>query len=251
MLQKTNRMARPGREISLTTQPLTPASRATSGARVLVASDDAELRHRLAADLIESGLWLTAARSDMGTLADLDERAVDLVVLEWGRGRTELLARIRQRSTTPVIALVGPDDGAGALAAFDAGADDAIAWPGNPHDLERRIEALLRRSRPPQLAEDALDGPQQLRLRPRAHEVAVGEHPVELTPREFDVLRLLLERRGEVLSADQLSTNLWGHQTFGARNFVEAHISRLRTKLRAAGAGEVITTIRGVGYKIR
>ena len=74
---------------------------------------------------------------------------------------------------------------------------------------------------------------------------------LDLTPKEFGVLQLLLERRRDVLTADAISEALWGHETFGARNFVEAHVSRLRHKLRDAGARDVITTVRGVGYKIR
>lgn len=85
----------------------------------------------------------------------------------------------------------------------------------------------------------------------RAHEVWVGASLVPMTPREFELLRLLLERRGEVLSADAISTQVWGYETFGSHNFVEAQVSRLRAKLRAAGAPEVIRTVRGVGYVIR
>ena len=85
----------------------------------------------------------------------------------------------------------------------------------------------------------------------RAHEVRVGGAPVTTTPREFDVLRLLLERRGEVLTSDVISTQIWGYETFGSHNFVEAQLSRLRAKLRAAGALDTITTVRGVGYVVR
>lgn len=84
-----------------------------------------------------------------------------------------------------------------------------------------------------------------------AHEVRVGTHLASVTLREFEVLRLLLERRGEVLSTDAISMRVWGYETFGSHNFVEAQLSRLRAKLRAAGAAEVITTVRGVGYVIR
>ena len=65
------------------------------------------------------------------------------------------------------------------------------------------------------------------------------------------MLRLMLERRGEVLETDTISTQIWGYETFGSRNFVEAHISRLRAKLLQAGADGVITTVRGIGYVIR
>ena len=85
----------------------------------------------------------------------------------------------------------------------------------------------------------------------RAHEVSVSGVKPQLTPKEFAVLRLMLERRGEVLTTDAISTQIWGYETFGSRNFVEAHISRLRKKLCDTGAVDVISTVRGVGYVIR
>jgi DNA-binding response OmpR family regulator len=75
--------------------------------------------------------------------------------------------------------------------------------------------------------------------------------PVVLTPKEFAVLRVMLEHRGEVVSTEDLSVSIWGYQTFGSRNFVEAHVSRLRSKLATAGAPGAVTTLRGVGYVIR
>jgi DNA-binding response OmpR family regulator len=85
----------------------------------------------------------------------------------------------------------------------------------------------------------------------RSHEVRVGAQLVAATPREFVLLRLLLTRRGEVLTSDAISSLIWGYQTFGSRNFVEAHVSRVRAKLLHAGASRIIQTVRGVGYVIR
>lgn len=96
-----------------------------------------------------------------------------------------------------------------------------------------------------------LHGPYGLRLNPRAHQVFVGPAEVLLTQHEFDLLRELLDHLGEVLSADDLALRVWGYETFGSKNFVEAHISRLRRKLRDTGAEDVIRTVRGVGYVIR
>ncbi len=72
-----------------------------------------------------------------------------------------------------------------------------------------------------------------------------------LTPKEFAILQHLLERRGEVVAPDELSLGIWGYETFGSRNFVEAHISRLRGKLREAGMTDMVRTVRGVGYVVR
>ena len=85
----------------------------------------------------------------------------------------------------------------------------------------------------------------------RAHEAFVDGQALDLTPKEFQVLEYLLRHRGEVLSSDALSVVIWGYETLGSRNFVEAHISRLRAKLRPTSARDLISTVRGVGYVIR
>jgi DNA-binding response OmpR family regulator len=216
---------------------------------VLVASAEPELRHRLAADLIEFGLWLTAARPDAALLEELRRRSVDLLVLEWREGAARLLEAVRLQSAAPVIVLVPSTERGAAVAAFDAGADDVVTAPWSATELGRRIEAMLRRVRP--AADGTLTGPEGVRVHPRAHEAYVEETPLDLTPTEFVLLERLLTHRGEVLTADELATSIWGHETFGARNFVEAHVSRLRGKRRAARAEGVITTVGGVGYKVR
>ncbi|MEX2374410.1 MAG: winged helix-turn-helix domain-containing protein, partial [Dehalococcoidia bacterium] len=81
--------------------------------------------------------------------------------------------------------------------------------------------------------------------------VYVDGAQIFLTPKEFEVLRVLLSRRGEVVPPDDLSVEIWGYETFGSRNYVEAHVSRLRSKLSDVGAPGAIQTVRGVGYLIR
>jgi len=81
--------------------------------------------------------------------------------------------------------------------------------------------------------------------------VRVAGQPLPLTRSEFDLLLLLLEQRGRVLSADEIAREVWGYHAAGSRNFLQAHVSRLRRKLRTVGAGDILATVRGVGYVIR
>ena len=99
--------------------------------------------------------------------------------------------------------------------------------------------------------ETLLVGPAGIVMDLRGHQVFVGQQPIQLTVKEFLLLQVLLERGRQVLSADMLALAVCGHETFGERNFLEAHISRLRTKLRNAGAEDIIRTIVGVGYVVR
>ena len=110
------------------------------------------------------------------------------------------------------------------------------------------VQAAL--DRPPS-GDEVVEGPLRLALLPRSRRAFVHGHDLFLTPKGFDVLRVLLERRGEVLSPDELSLAVWGYGTFGSPNFVEAQISRVRSALAQAGAAEVIETVRGAGYVVR
>ena len=136
------------------------------------------------------------------------------------------------------------------MTGFDLGADDYVTKPFELAELERRIRALLRRALGSR-SDDILQGPDEIRLHLRSHEAYVADQQVHLTPKEFDVLRVLLSRRGEVVPPDDLSVEIWGYETFGSRNYVEAHVSRLRGKLADVGAIGVIGTVRGVGYMVR
>jgi len=122
--------------------------------------------------------------------------------------------------------------------------------PFEMSEVVRRIRAIVRRTRG-SAGDGQLHGPQGIVLRPRSHAVFVEGQEGVLTPKEFAVLRVMLEHRGEVVSTEDLSVSIWGYQTFGSRNFVEAHVSRLRSKLATAGAPGAVTTLRGVGCVIR
>lgn len=119
-----------------------------------------------------------------------------------------------------------------------------------PDDIVRQVHAALQSARD-EVLDDILEGPDGLVMSQRSRHVAVDGRPVALTPKAFDVLRILLERRGEILSVDQIALAVWGYATLGSPNFVEAQISRVRSRLATAGRSDMIWTIRGVGYMIR
>ncbi len=133
---------------------------------------------------------------------------------------------------------------------FDMGADDVVTGDIAPTELARRVAALLRRTRPSDEVHQ-VGMPFDLVMKRAAHEVTVRGIPLALTTTEFAVLRLLLDRRGDVLSADTISREVWHYETYGSPNFVQAQVSRLRAKLDRAGAPGLISTLRGAGYVIR
>lgn len=182
----------------------------------------------------------------------LDGHRVDLAVVGIGLAGIDGFELCRRCSEhgIPVIALSSSGTMAERVAAFEAGADDYIIRPVSAVDVLCRVRAVLRRVLGPGPAV-VLEGPAGVTLDARSREVHVHDVAVEVTPRGFELLRLLLEHRGEVMTADAIATPLWGYETLGERNFVESQISRLRRRLSVAGATDVISTVRGVGYVIR
>ncbi|MSQ42336.1 MAG: response regulator transcription factor [Dehalococcoidia bacterium] len=222
--------------------------------RVLVVEDELVVRELIVRQLQGFGYCATAVASGEEALALLDRERFDLVLLDVGLpgiSGFEACGAIRARSEVPIIFVTAHGDLAERLRGFDASADDYVIKPIIAEELDRRVSAVLCRPAQRRGPSGELFGPDGLALRLRVHEAYAGEHRLALTPSEFAVLRLLLEHRGEVMTADRISTAVWGYETFGSRNFVEAHVSRLRAKLRDAGAGDSIATVRGVGYVIR
>ena len=204
--------------------------------------------------LASGGIEVTSVGSGERALVLLETHSFDIALADValpGMSGFEFCSLIRERSDLPVIFLTAALGVADKLRGFNAGADDYIVTPVDGEEVRMRVRAILRRCAPRSESEDALEGPGDLVLRQRAHDVAVNGDGIELTPKEFDVLRLLLLRRGEVLRTDTISQEIWGYETFGSQNFVQAHVSRLRAKLQQAGSSAVVSTVRGVGYVIR
>lgn len=222
-------------------------------ARILLIEDDRDIRDLVGAALSALGWDTVSVGTGEEALLAFGRAPFDLVVLDLGLPGIpghEVLRQLRARSAVPVLVLTASSALDDRVTGFDLGADDYVVKPFELAELERRVRAILRRSGGPR-PDDVLHGPDQIRLLLRSHEAYVAEQQVHLTPKEFDVLRVLLTRRGEVVAPDDLSVEIWGYETFGSRNYVEAHVSRLRGKLADAGAIGVIGTVRGVGYLVR
>ena len=219
---------------------------------MLVVDRDEVASARLAAELRPLQHIVSVVGSLTSAVEGLTRRDVDVLVLFTDSGAVALEGAQSIRSITDIpLIVVGPDASAeNRVGAFDQGAEDYIARPVFPAELDRRIRVLVRRDRIRRRS-DQLAGPGQLLLHVRSHEVYIGEERLALTPKEFAILQFLLEYRGEVVAPDQISLSIWGYETYGSRNYVEAHISRLRGKLTEAGITGAIKTVRGVGYVIR
>ena len=232
--------------------PAPPGSPACAP-RLLLVDDEPGTDDEYGLPLAGAGNVVLHVRSGEQALALLEREPCDLMLLEArlpGMSGFQACRQIRLHSALPIVFLTEQATLQERLMAFDLGADDYIVRPAPVEEVVRRVRAVLRRLRPA-AGRDVLEGPDGVAVHLGPHELRVRDAVVAATPKEFDLMRLLLERRGEVLTSDEISELIWGYETFGSRNFVEAHVSRLRAKLLHAGAGAVISTVRGVGYVVR
>lgn len=221
-------------------------------ARLLLIEDDLTIRTPLLRALRERGHAVAAASTAMEGLRDaLDDRP-DLVVLDLGLpdldGR-ELLRMLRAVSSVPVIVATARDDETEIVRMLDAGADDYLVKPFTAAQLDARARAVLRRSAgDPGAATLVVGG---LRVDPRSRQVTLDGAPVELTPREFDLLHHLAARPGQVVTKRELLTEVWRIPYGGADKTVDVHLSWLRRKLgESAQQPRYLHTVRGVGVRL-
>ena len=164
-----------------------------------------------------------------------------------GMDGLEILRRLRARSKTekiPVIMLTARASEMDKVAGLELGADDYIAKPFGLMELQARVKAVLRRTQT--ASQEAILYYGDLEIDPAAREVRRNGEPVELTYKEFELLRLLVIRHGTVVTREEILTQVWGYEFMGETRTVDMHIKTLRKKL----GEQYITTVRGVGYKV-
>ncbi|PUA40229.1 DNA-binding response regulator [Paenibacillus elgii] len=157
-----------------------------------------------------------------------------------------------QNNLVPIIMLTAMQDLSDKIAGLDNGADDYMTKPFSPQELISRIQAILRRIQTlPSTSPNTPVSIGQIVIQPDQREVKVKGQPIELTPKEFDLLLFLCKHRGKVLSRQQLLHGVWDYHFLGDTRIVDVHISHLRDKIETnARNPEYIVTIRNVGYKL-
>lgn len=218
--------------------------------RVLVVEDDPPIRSALDVALRSEG-YVVRAEPDGTSLPQVVEQFVpDLAVLDVrlpaGPDGYAMAAILRRTSALPVLFLTAADTVEDRLAGFEAGGDDYLIKPFSMAELLARVQALLRRAG--RLASSAWQVG-DLVVDDGAHSVVRGGVRLELTRIEYDLLVMLMQHVGNVLSKTQLLIQVWGFDAYDL-NLVEVHMSALRRKLETAGP-RLIHTVRGAGYVLR
>ncbi|WP_016699950.1 response regulator transcription factor [Actinoalloteichus spitiensis] len=221
-------------------------------AHLLLVEDDPTIRTALTRALGERGHAVASAHTAMDGLRLAVSEGPDLVVLDLGLpdmdGR-ELLRMLRAVSTVPVIVATARDDETEIISVLDAGADDYVTKPFSAGQLDARIRAVLRRGGEEAPSQALTVG--GLRVDARSREASLDGRPLDLTPREFDLLHYLAARAGAVVSKRELLIEVWQVPYGGADKTVDVHLSWLRRKLgETAQQARYLHTIRGVGVKL-
>ena len=231
-------------------------------ARVLVVEDEADIAALIAYQLTREGYRVETALTGTGALDAVHRDLPDLIVLDRmlpGFSGDQVLQSLRADETTrnvPILILTAKREQQDRISGFELGADDYLTKPFSPRELVLRVDAILRRAQG-ELKPIARGGrilrAGSLRVDVGAHIVALDGDEITLTPTEFRLLRVLMERRGRTQSRRQLLSEAWGvDSTMSARlhtRTVDMHVRRLRGKL--GSAGDWIETVRGFGYRFR
>jgi DNA-binding response OmpR family regulator len=218
---------------------------------ILAIDDDADIRDLITVALTEAGYRVVTASDGPAGIAAYHAHQPDLIVLDIGLGAMdglEVCRQLRAVSTTPIVFVTSRADEVDQLVGFAAGADDYLPKPFSPKLLIARVGTVLRRSKGTEQPKTRLEaGPITLDSETRI--AAVDGTELDLTRTEFELLAMLMDNPRRVVNREALLEGVWG-SWYGDDHVVEVHMSRLRTKIKAAGGPRIGVAVRGVGYKL-
>jgi two-component system KDP operon response regulator KdpE len=232
--------------------------RSVEGPLVLVVEDDAETRAALSRALATRGYRIDEAPDGRTALSRWEARRPDIVLLDLGLpdiDGLQVIRRIRREATTPIVILSGRYEEKEKVEALERGADDYVTKPFGVDELHARLRVALRHALGPAATAAGRVTFGNLELDSSRHDVRVAGRRVDLTPREFEILRVLLSHVGRLVTKGRLLRSVWGEAYQGENSYVYVHVSQLRRKLAAADPDgslrDLIVTEPGVGYRIR
>ncbi len=218
--------------------------------KVLVIDDEESIINLVTSYLEKEGYQVAAATEGPSGLKTARTFKPDIIVLDImlpGMDGIELLTQLRRESNVYVIMLTAKTEETDKIIGLSVGADDYVTKPFSPRELTARIKAALRRLKlGDQPSDRNLLSFKHIRIDMGSRRVWMDDEEIELTAMEFDLLTVLAEHRGMVLSREQLLEKVWGHDYYGELRVVDVHIGHIRQKLED---DRFIVTVRGVGYR--
>lgn len=226
--------------------------------RILLIEDDPSTSRAVAANLEAHGLAVDVALDGERALELWEAHRPDLILLDLGLPGIDglgVLRRVRRDAATPVIVLSARGEERDKVEALDAGADDYLAKPFGMAELNARLRAALRRTLVPGAdpAGRLAIGP--LAIDPSRHRVTVHGAPLQLTPREYEMIKVLLGHAGRVVTRGRLLRAVWGAAYADEAHYLHVYVGQLRRKIAALDPGgelnDLLTAEPGIGYRVR
>ncbi len=228
--------------------------------KILIVDDEQEIADLVELYLNNEGFTVYKFYSATDTLACIETTELDLAILDVmlpDMSGFKLCQKIRQQHTYPIIMLTAKDEEIDKITGLTLGADDYITKPFRPLEMVARVKAQLRRYKKynpshSTATEESVIVHSGLFMDVKTHECTLDERPLALTPTEFSILRILLENKGNVVSAEELFHKIWQDEYYSkSNNTITVHIRHLREKMNdTVEKPKYIKTIWGVGYKI-
>ena len=218
---------------------------------ILIMEDEPKISHLLRDYLQQAGYETRESLNFDQIQCWVEQEEINLILLDWmlpGMSGLEICQQLRTISTVPILMITARVEEIDRLKGLDSGADDYICKPFSPREVVARVKAVLRRTYHEDHAELRV-GP--LRLDQTTHQVWVDESEVVLTPNEFGVLKVLLQRPGKVWSRESLLQQVQGYQFNGYDRTIDTHVKNLRKKLATYGLDSSIVTVYGIGYRFQ
>ncbi len=217
----------------------------------LLIDDEPQIRRLLRITLEGHGYRVSDAETALDGLREAANRKPDVIVLDLGLpdlDGIEVIRRLREWTTTPIVILSVRESEEEKVSALDAGADDYVTKPFHTEELLARLRVAQRHAQ--RSESEAVFEEANLRIDFPGRSVTYRNKPIELTPTEYSILRLLVTHAGKVLTHTQILRSIWGPKSGEQSQYLRVHLSHLRSKLTAAGAPtSLIKTESGIGYR--
>jgi two-component system phosphate regulon response regulator PhoB len=225
---------------------------------ILIVDDEPAIRDMIGITLDLAGFNSMSAETAHQAHVAIVDRRPDLVLLDWmlpGGSGIELARRLKRdelTSTLPIIMLTAKTSEDNKVQGLDVGVDDYVTKPFSPRELVARIKAVLRRSAGNQ--QDNVIRVFDLQLDPSSHRITIEEHPVDMGPTEFKLLKFFMSHQEKVFSRDHIQDQVWGGNVYLEERTIDVHIRRLRKALSSIEGTSInyarlIQTVRGAGYR--
>ncbi|WP_283596470.1 response regulator transcription factor [Ligilactobacillus aviarius] len=222
---------------------------------ILLVEDEKGLLDSLSTELGFENYNVICAADGLSALDQFqkNKEKINLILLDWMLPKLDglgVLRRIRKESQVPVIMLTARNYIGDKVAGLDGGADDYITKPFEIEELLARIRVAIRRVEKQTFKNDEIYKIENLILNTKTHQVLQNDKKIQLTQREFTLLKTLFEHQNEVMTRDEILDIVWGKDFLGDPNIVDVYIRLLRNKLECPDKKKLIKTIRGVGYSL-